>query len=98
MNTSIPRSEHPRPDRKRSDWINLNGTWNFEIDNAKVGIYKKYFERDTLDGKIIVPFCPESRLSGVANTDFRNAVWYRRNIEIPAEWKEKRVINCLLVQ
>ena len=89
---SIPRCEHPRPDRHRDAWINLNGEWDFEIDNAKVGIHKKFQERDSLDGKITVPFSPESVLSGVGNTDFMNAVWYRRNIEIPKEWSGKRVI------
>ncbi len=89
---SIPRCEHPRPDRHRDAWINLNGQWDFEIDNAKVGLEKKFFERDGLDGKITVPFSPESVLSGVGHTDFMNAVWYRRNIDIPKDWAGKRVI------
>lgn len=90
--TSIPRCEHPRPDRKRDTWINLNGTWDFEIDNAKVGVEKRFFERDSLDMKINVPFTAEARLSGIGHTDFMYAVWYRRDIEVPAEWKGKRVI------
>ena len=89
---NIPRSEHPRPDRHRDTWISLNGQWDFEIDNAKVGLFKNFQERDSLDGKITVPFSPESVLSGVGNTDFMNAVWYRRNIDIPAEWSGKRII------
>ncbi len=89
---NIPRYEHPRPDRKRDAWINLNGEWDFEIDNAKVGTYKKYYLRDSLDSKITVPFCPESKLSGIGNTDFMYSVWYRRDINIPDEWKGKRVI------
>ena len=88
----IPRCEHPRPDRQRDAWINLNGEWDFEIDNGKVGIEKKFYERESLDGKITVPFSPESILSGIGYTDFMNAVWYRRNIEIPADWQGKRVI------
>ena len=90
--TNIPRCEHPRPDRLRQDWLNLNGVWDFEIDNAKVGLEKKFYERDSLDGKITVPFSPETVLSGVGHTDFMNAVWYRRNIEIPAAWAGKRVL------
>ena len=89
---NIPRNEHPRPDRHRDSWLCLNGTWDFEIDNALVGKAKKFYERDSLDGKITVPFCPESRLSGVAHTDFMNAVWYRRDLDIPAEWADKRII------
>ncbi|MBR2353491.1 MAG: beta-galactosidase [Clostridia bacterium] len=90
--TNIPRCEHPRPDRKREAWINLNGTWEFEIDNAKVGLEKKFYERKSLDGTITVPFSPESVLSGVGHTDFMNAVWYRREIDIPEAWTGKRVI------
>ena len=89
---NIPRNEHPRPDRHRDSWLCLNGTWDFEIDNALVGIDKKFYERAELDGKIVVPFCPESKLSGVGHTDFMNSVWYRRNIDVPAEWKNKNVI------
>ena len=90
--SNIPRCEHPRPDRKREAWVNLNGTWDFEIDNAKVGLEKKFYERAALDQKIVVPFSPETSLSGIGNKDFMNAVWYRRDIEIPAEWAGKRVI------
>ena len=90
--TNIPRCEHPRPDRMREDWLCLNGVWDFEIDNAKVGVYKDFFERKSLDSRITVPFCPESKLSGIGNTDFMNAVWYRRDLPIPAEWAGKRVL------
>ena len=89
---NIPRSEHPRPDRKRADWLCLNGEWDFEIDNARIGVYKDYNERTSLDGKITVPFCPESALSGIGNTEFMNAVWYRRAFDIPEAWVGKRVI------
>lgn len=76
------RAEHPNPIKKHSSFINLNGTWEFEFDDTLVGIEKKYYERTHLDGSIVVPFCPESRLSGIGNTDFINAVWYRRDIDI----------------
>ena len=36
-----------------------------------------------LEGRITIPFCPESPLSGVHHTDFMNAVWYRRTVTIP---------------
>ena len=92
MCNTIPRCEHPRPDRKRESWLSLNGTWDFEIDNAKVGMEKEFYLRDALEGKITVPFSPESVLSGVGHTDFMHAVWYRKNIEIPKEWAGKRVM------
>ena len=90
--SNIPRCEHPRPDRHRDAWINLNGEWDFEIDNSLSGLEKNFHKRDSLNGKITVHFSPESVLSGVGNTDFMNAVWYRKNIDIPEEWAGKRVI------
>ena len=89
---NIPRMEHPRPDLCRSEWINLNGKWEFEIDNSVSGYERGFAKRTELSGSINVPFCPESRLSGVGNTDFMNAVWYRRDIEIPESWADKRVL------
>ena len=86
------RKEYPRPQFVRDNWVCLNGEWDFEIDNAENGESLKYFERETLEGKITVPYCPESKLSGVGHTDFMNCVWYRKAIEIPAEWAGKRVI------
>ena len=92
MNTAMMRCEHPRPDAVREDWLNLNGEWEFEIDNAVVGLEKKFETRTSLEGKIIVPFCPESKLSGVTHTDFMYAVWYKRDLDIPKYWDGKRVL------
>ena len=86
------RLEHPRPELVRENWLSLNGVWDFEIDNARVGIWQGYEKRDSLSDKINVPFCPESRLSGIAHTDFMYGVWYRRDIEIPAKWQGKRIL------
>ena len=79
---SIPRNEYPRPELVRDEWINLNGKWQFEIDNAKLGVEKEYYKKKNLTDEILVPFCPESKLSGVENTDFMNCVWYTRNFNI----------------
>ena len=89
---NIPRCEHPDPQFERANWLNLNGEWDFEFDfgNSKkdAGIIdKKEWEK-----KIIVPFCPESKLSGIQYTDFIPAVWYRKNVSITAEQLEGRVI------
>lgn len=85
------RPEYPNPQFERTDWLNLNGEWEFEVDNALCGIEKQYFERAHLDDRIVVPFCPESTLSGVGITDFMNCVWYRREIQLPEHWQGKRV-------
>jgi beta-galactosidase/beta-glucuronidase len=87
----IPRSEYPRPQFERADWLCLNGQWEFEIDSGDSGLERGLLKR-SLNSKIIVPFCPESKLSGVENTDFMNAVWYRKIVTIPADWTGKDVL------
>ncbi|HOK56651.1 MAG TPA: glycoside hydrolase family 2 TIM barrel-domain containing protein [bacterium] len=88
----IPREEHPRPDFKRKEWINLNGSWDFEIDLSNTGIEKKYYlPEKKFKEKIIVPFPPESKLSGIENKDFMVSVWYKRKIAIPENWRNKRI-------
>lgn len=89
---NIPRNEHPRPDRMRKDWLCLNGEWDFEIDDAVVGVEKEFFKRESLNSKITVPFCPESKLSGIEHKDFMNSVWYRKELDIPTHWSDKRII------
>ena len=89
---SIPRPEYPRPQFVRSQWINLNGEWEFEIDHGKSGRPRKLYEAQKLERKIIVPFCPESKLSGVEYKDFMSSVWYKRDFTVPAEWYSKRVL------
>ena len=89
--SDIPRSEYPRPQFVRDDWLCLNGEWGFETDQGDSGIHRGLLERE-LNDKIIVPFCPESKLSGIENHDYYNAVWYRRNVTIPSEWTGKRVL------
>ena len=79
---NIPRPEHPNPQFERENWVNLNGEWEFELDRGVSGLDRKFYERDSLDSKITVPFCPESKLSGIGNTDFLNCVWYLKRVKI----------------
>ena len=63
---NIPRPEHPNPQFERKNWMNLNGTWSFEIDNQNSGEAKEFYKPEAVFSKeITVPFCPESELSGV---------------------------------
>lgn len=64
----------------------LNGEWQFEIDAGDSGLERGLRDRE-LSGRITVPFCPESELSGIGCSDFMPAVWYRREVTIPAEWR-----------
>ena len=89
----IYRTEHPKPQFMRENWLNLNGEWQFEIDNGNSGAERKLFEASQeFSQKINVPFCPESKLSGVENVDFMNSVWYKREFEITKKQLEGRVV------
>lgn len=86
-----PRAEYPRPQFDRDAWLNLNGEWSYTLDLANTGHERNFANSDGFDGTIIVPFAPESKLSGVAHTEFINAIWYQRTIQIPNEWKGKNI-------
>ncbi len=88
---SIPRPEYPRPQFVRPDWVCLNGEWEFEIDGGDSGAERGLLTQE-LAGKITVPFCPELELSGVGHKDFMLAVWYRRQIVVPEDWKGRHIL------
>ena len=90
------RTEYPRPLLVRKDWLCLNGQWEFEIDTAEVGKYKEFWLRDSLNGEITVPYCPESTLSGIGHTDFIGCVWYRKAFPLPAPFRGKRCDSTML--
>ena len=81
---SIPRPEHPRPQFVRESWNNLNGTWSFAFDFGVSGLERGLAASKGFELKILVPFCPESALSGVGHTDFIEMMWYHKKIIIPA--------------
>ena len=87
--TDIPLPEHPRPDFERSNWMNLNGSWNFTFDEsvAEAGLAKQCSA--ILTDTIIVPFPWGSKLSGME--DKGDIAWYARQITVPREWKGKRI-------
>lgn len=86
---TIPLPEHPRPDFERPEWQNLNGAWAFELDPKDAGIREKWFDgHKPFSLHIQVPFPWGSPLSGVP--DSADIGWYRRTINVPADWKGKR--------
>jgi beta-galactosidase/beta-glucuronidase len=91
MDRNLPRPEYPRPQFVRPEWLCLNGEWQFEIDPGDSGLERGLLNQE-LRERILVPFCPESALSGIGNTDYLNAVWYRRQVMIPAAWKDRTVL------
>ncbi len=87
-----PRPEHPRPDFERTQWLNLNGQWEFRFDSKDLGLDQNWQNPNTpFDREITVPFCWESKLSGVHDLSGHQIGWYRRKITVPAEWSSRRV-------
>ena len=88
----LPRAEYPRPQFERAEWQNLNGEWSYTLDPVKTGWERGLKDSKGFDGKITVPFAPESKLSGVEHKEFIPCIWYQREIAIPAEWAGKDVV------
>ncbi len=89
----IPRAEYPRPQFQREQWLNLNGQWEFEFDDANAGLDENWASgAKKFSRSIVVPFCFESSKSGIADTSFHPWIWYRRTFTVPPAWKGQRVL------
>lgn len=88
-----PRNEYPRPQFQRESWLCLNGEWDFAFDPGDSGADRELFrEGAAYPEQILVPFAPESSLSGIGRTDFMPAVWYRRAVELTSAQAGGRVL------
>jgi Glycosyl hydrolases family 2, sugar binding domain/Glycosyl hydrolases family 2, TIM barrel domain/Glycosyl hydrolases family 2/Domain of unknown function (DUF4350) len=91
--SDVPRSEYPQPQFQRSQWTTLNGAWDFAFDDRDEGITQKWeSSTKSFAKRITIPYCFESKLSGIAETGFHPVAWYRRSFEIPASWKGEHVL------
>jgi hypothetical protein len=90
---AIPFPEYPRPQLQRDNWMCLNGKWDYmggknvaaALDPANPISFDRAKEQ------ILVPYCPESVLSGIQRSQEIN-MWYRRSFVIPPDWQNKQVI------
>ena len=84
-NEGIPHAEYPRPQFKRDSYICLNGEWEYAIN-------KSSDKPSSYDGKILVPFCPESKLSGVNRQLQKDEfLHYVRKFTLPNGFNKGRV-------
>lgn len=81
-----PMQEYPRPQLRRESYLNLNGPWEYAFTRENM-------EPEEYDGEIIVPFAPESELSGVGRTLRPGEyLWYHRSLTLPEGFHRGRVI------
>jgi len=87
LNPDLVWQEYPRPIMERNEWLNLNGFWEYSI------LPKGKSEPTVYEGKILVPFCIESSLSGVSKRiSDTQELWYKRTFSIPDTWKNKNIL------
>ena len=81
-----PLPEYPRPQLARQGWINLNGPWDYAINDNRRFPQK-------FDGQILVPFSPETELSGVSRSlKAGEYLWYRKSVDLPESFSGKRLL------
>ena len=85
VSRQVPWDVYPRPKLRRSSFLNLNGKWNYAITSSD-RFPEKY------DGEILVPFSPESALSGVCRTVYPTEyLWYQRILTLSSPKPGKRI-------
>ena len=84
--TDTPWQAYPRPQMRRESYLNLNGKWEFTVTSGK-DLPQGY------DKTILVPFCPESLLSGI-HEHFPDgaSLFYRRKLNLPEDFRQGRVL------
>ncbi len=87
------RMEHPRPDRLRQYWQTLNGQWNFAFDREKTGKKEAWYRQFPAGTKIEVPFCYQSKLSGIDSREHCDVVWYQRSFTVAPELNQRRLLH-----
>ncbi|WP_246608508.1 glycoside hydrolase family 2 protein [Paenibacillus agaridevorans] len=87
------RTEYPRPQFQRTEWMNLNGQWEFEFDDERAGLREQWQHGGrNFSKKIQVPYGFESKLSGIGDPAAHDVVWYQRDFQLSDAYRNKRVL------
>ncbi|MBW3468106.1 glycoside hydrolase family 2 protein [Arthrospiribacter ruber] len=87
VSTDTPLAEYPRPQMVRKSWMNLNGTWQYSIQEKGKSMPTEF------DGNILVPFPAESYLSGVMKPKGASQeLWYQRTFSVSSSKGNERTL------
>lgn len=86
ISKDCPLNDYPRPQMRRDNWLCLNGAWQYAFREDNV-MPKQW------DGNILVPFSPESPLSGVQRQLLpKQTLWYYREVHLKKPNSNKRLL------
>ena len=84
--------DYPRPQMARPGWINLNGKWDYMTDDAGSGEAEEWYRAfPSGAAEILVPFAPETAMSGIGDETHHSAMWYSRSFTVLRD-PEKRLL------
>ena len=89
MMTAATGHGYPRPQMVRDQWESLNGQWRFALDPDAAWTAPEQVEWQS---DILVPFAPETRCSGIADTGLYRCCWYQKTLEIAVPRAGERVL------
>lgn len=91
----MKRTEYPRPNLVRDQWMNLNGDWNFGFDDQDLGLINHWYNegQSKLSQTIQVPFVFQSEESGINDRSVHNVVWYHKSLDYQASQGKHTILH-----
>ena len=77
--------EYPRPQLERSEWLNLNGIWDYQPASS----FGESVPEGALQSEVLVPFAIESAISGIM--EHHEYLWYKRTFTVPDGWSGQKI-------
>lgn len=83
---------YPRPQFVRSQWLDLNGEWDFSFDDDNAGVAARWMDHFPATHTINVPFTCETAASGIGEETFHPRIWYRKHLVLSHALEGKQTV------